>query len=456
MKRNIWIYFILLQPFLDVATNFILKNFDFPITIGVVVRMVFLAIALFFAINYFIQHKEKKLLLLNIAVYVFLALNFIVNFIWKNNFSFMAEAEFLAKTAYPIQLFFVFYILIKNNWLTRDKIVQLLTINLLAVSAFIIIPTAFNISFESYNEFYEGTIGWFNAANEIGAIVAFLVPIAIWGMYKKKTGWLGIVTVLAAVCAAYLIGTKVSLGSIIVVLLIFSAYILTKNRFRLNAPFFVVFLPLVLLLVTISQAPAVQNIENVREDVEAREVRFENRETMYDTEQVQQMEEFERLKEISHPVITSIVSSRDLFVIQHYEAYVESAPARMAFGLGYAANYEDEPKITEMDFFDYFFSFGIIGLLLTIVVLFKPAVTIAQAIWNRIIARKENSFMYSILLSIVLILGISFIAGHVIFAPGVSIYLVIGIALLAVLAEREENDDGFEEDETGSKASRNV
>ncbi|WP_033543004.1 O-antigen ligase family protein [Planococcus sp. CAU13] len=444
MKRNIWIYFILLQPFLDVATNFILKNFDFPITIGVVVRMLFLALAFVFAMNHFIQHKEKKLLLLNLAVYAYLAVNFIVNFIWKDSFSFMAEAEFLAKTAYPVQLFFVFYILVKNKWLTKEKIVQLLTINLLAISAFIILPTLFNISFESYNEFYEGTIGWFNAANEIGAIVAFLTPLAIWGMYKKLTGWLGIATVFASVYTAYLIGTKVSLGSVILVLVIFSIYILARNRFRLSKPFFIVFLPLIVLLISLNQAPAVQNIENVRADLEAREQRFENREEIYDREQVQKLEEIERLKELSHPTITKIVSSRDLFVIQHYEKYVDADPARIALGMGYAADYDFEEKITEMDFFDFFFSFGIVGLLLAIVALFKPAVRIVKAIWLRITRRKENSYLYSLLLSVILILGISFIAGHVIFAPGVSIYLVIGLALLSVLAEHETGAAEYE------------
>lgn len=444
MKRNIWIYFILLQPFLDVATNFILKNFDFPITIGVVVRMIFLAISLLFAMNYFLKQNEKKLMLFNLALYGYLALNFIVNFLFKDSFSFMAEAEFLAKTAYPVQLFFVFYILVKNKWLTKEKIVQLMTINLLAISAFIILPTIFNISFESYNEYYEGTIGWFNAANEIGAIVAFLTPLAIWGMYKKITGWLGITTIFAAIATAYLIGTKVSLGSAILVLVIFSVYILARNRFRLSMPFFIVFIPLLVLLVTISQAPAVQNIENVRVDLEAREQRFENRNEIYDAEQVQKLEEIERLKTLSHPMITKIVSSRDLFVIQHYEKYIEAHPARIAFGMGYAADYDKEAKITEMDFFDFFFSFGIVGLLLTIAAFFKPAVRILKAIWLRISGRKENSFMYSLLLSIILILGISFIAGHVIFAPGVAIYLVIGLALLGVLAERELDPTGEE------------
>src|SRR5690606_1145939 len=102
--------------------------------------------------------------------------------------------------------------------------------------------------------------------------------------------------------------------------------------------------------------------------------------------------------------------------------------------MGYAADYDFEEKITEMDFFDFFFSFGIVGLILAIVALFKPAVRILKAIWLRITRRKENSFMYSLLLAVILILGISFIAGHVIFAPGVSIYLVIGLAMLGVLA----------------------
>jgi hypothetical protein len=437
LKSKVWIYFILLQPFLDVATNFILKNFDFPITVGVVVRMVFMVVSFLFVMTYFKRQNEKKMMLLNLAALAYLALNFIVNFIWKDNFSFMAEAEFLAKTAYPLQLFLVFYVVLKNNWLKKEKIVQLLTINLLVISLFIILPTLLNLSFVSYNENYDGNIGWFNAANEIGAMVAFLLPLVIWGLYTKKTNWLGVLAIMGGSYAAYLIGTKVSLGSVLVTLSLAGIYILVKNRFRVEKTFICIVIPLILLVISFGQAPAVKNIENVNEDLEAREERFENRASIYDAEQVAKLEEIERLKELSHPIFTKVLSSRDLFVIQHYEFFRDAEPMRIAFGMGYAAENDENEKITEMDFFDFFFSFGIVGLLLAIAAAAKPVFRMLQAAWSQIRYNRNNGFLYSLLLSLLLIMGISFIAGHVIFAPGVSIYLAIGLAMLFVLAENK-------------------
>lgn len=440
MKSKVWIYFILLQPFLDVATNFILKNFNFPITIGVVVRMVFMVISFLFVMVCFKRQNEKKMMLFNIAALTYLALNFMVNFIWKDNFSLMAEAEFLAKTAYPLQLFLVYYLLFKNNWLKKVEVVRLLTINLFIISLFIILPTFFNLSFDSYNENYDGNIGWFNAANEIGAMVAFLLPLAIWGLYAKKTKWMGIAAILVGSYAAFLMGTKVSLGSVLLTLSLAGIYILVKNRFRIEKTFICVVIPLVLILISFNQAPTVKNIDNVNQDLEAREERFENRTAIYDVEQVAKLEEIERLKELSHPIFTKVLSSRDLFVIQHFEFFKEAEPMRMAFGMGYAAENDDEEKITEMDFFDFFFSFGIIGLLLAAAVLAKPVFRMLQAIWSRIRTNRNNGFLYSLLLSLLLIMGISFIAGHVLFAPGVSIYLVIGLAMLFALTQNNSEN----------------
>ena len=116
MKNKFWLYFIILQPLLDVVTNLMIKKIDLPITLGIVVRMSVMMFAFFYVIHYFYNAKERKMLYFNLLAVGYLFVNLIINLIWKNNFDLMEEVAFLAKTAYPFQMFFVFYILFKNKW----------------------------------------------------------------------------------------------------------------------------------------------------------------------------------------------------------------------------------------------------------------------------------------------------------------------------------------------------
>src|SRR5699024_9704446 len=61
------------------------------------------------------------------------------------------------------------------------------------------------------------------------------------------------------------------------------------------------------------------------------------------------------------PLLQKILSSRHLYLQETKDDFMEADILRNAFGLGYAGDYEQGPKIIEMDFFDLFFSYGIIG-----------------------------------------------------------------------------------------------
>jgi Na+/H+ antiporter NhaD/arsenite permease-like protein len=95
--------------------------------------------------------------------------------------------------------------------------------------------------------------------------------------------------------------------------------------------------------------------------------------------------------------------------------------------MGFAAEYGEKPKVTEMDFFDFFFAYGILGSGIVLILFIKKIRD-----WLRVEKEQisEDKNMFIILIGVLMLLAIAFVAGHVFFAPSVSFYLAIGIVLL--------------------------
>ncbi|MFK4998715.1 O-antigen ligase family protein [Bacillus sp. N9] len=59
-----------------------------------------------------------------------------------------------------------------------------------------------------------------------------------------------------------------------------------------------------------------------------------------------------------------MLSSRDISLDMHKEYYANAPSTQKLFGMGYSGNYTKKPRMIEMDYFDIFFSTGIIGTIL--------------------------------------------------------------------------------------------
>src|SRR5699024_3275158 len=113
---------------------------------------------------------------------------------------------------------------------------------------------------------------------------------------------------------------------------------------------------------------------------------------------------------------------RDLYVSEIAQDFYHAPLLRKLFGLGLAGDYGRYPKMIEMDFFELFFSFGIIGSF----VLLLPLLTVVGFLFTRIsLARKNWALLVSLSLSVLVAAS----AGHVLFAPSVMSYVVITILL---------------------------
>ncbi|MFD0769520.1 O-antigen ligase family protein, partial [Bacillus sp. CGMCC 1.60114] len=119
------------------------------------------------------------------------------------------------------------------------------------------------------------------------------------------------------------------------------------------------------------------------------------------------------------------------------KSFKEAPISQKLFGMGYGGNYKENPKLTERDFHDWFYTFGIIGFIFMILPFvyysFKTLFLIIKN-FKQVLTIKYALIATGILLS----LGIAFISGHVLTAPAVSIYFSVLLATLIVSLENKQ------------------
>jgi len=114
-----------------------------------------------------------------------------------------------------------------------------------------------------------------------------------------------------------------------------------------------------------------------------------------------------------------VLGRRLLYLSNVNDLYVKSPINEKFIGMGY---HNKINKNVEMDFFDVFYSNGIIGF----IIYFIPIIYIIK---NRIKLKEKNRFIYiNKYYTLLLIFMLTLITGHVITEPNVSLFVSIIIA----------------------------
>ena len=124
------------------------------------------------------------------------------------------------------------YAIVKENktFITNKTIVTVYIIYLLGI----FIPDILGIGFDSYAISKEGSIGFFNTANEISAIISILMPFFLLYLYEKKNFFLTVLLIGILVFDILSIGTKGPLLSFVLILgVILFIYIIYLAKERL-------------------------------------------------------------------------------------------------------------------------------------------------------------------------------------------------------------------------------
>ncbi|MEK5249870.1 O-antigen ligase family protein [Bacillus sp. FSL R9-9530] len=469
------LFFIILQPVLDLLTSLSIELLKVNATVGIMVRFLIMAMGGIYILIQAKERENRKFLIYLVLLGAALGIGFINNKLIKSPIVLAEEVKFIGKALY-IYIMLGSYILalksLKKTVNISDKVRNNIMYSTLIISAVMVISITTGTDFGSYEWMKVGSRGWFYAGNELGSILAIIFPIVVLYSIQKTKSVKHVLYWIPSLLMIYSliqVGTKVGMGSIgatlaaaigiIVLQLLFDRRNPNKRSLVLNG-LIAIFL-LAGVVGTFKMTPLAQNMgihnnylseQNVaQQDQKEKEIKekIKKEEKQHKVEkpeekakveaEVKKELEKEQKKENQENLI---FSGRQVYEERHKQFFKEAPMSQKLFGMGYAGNFkyneqkEPDPKLIEMDFHDWFYDFGIIGFALMMIPFIYYGVRILLAFVTRF---KEifNVKYGMITASLVLALGIAYIAGHILTAPGVGIYFVVVLACLIVDLEIE-------------------
>ncbi|MBE7098351.1 MULTISPECIES: O-antigen ligase family protein [Bacillus cereus group] len=457
--ENFLLIFILLQPILDLLTAFCIMVLKIDTTIGVITRLFVMFLS---GIYILIQTKKQgniKYILYIILVGIVFTIGLVNNKLTKDPMVLSEEIKFIAKALYPFVMLtcyvFVFKSL-KEKSRSNSKMRDYITYASLIIGVVMVASITTGTDYNSYEWVKLGSRGWFYAGNELGSILAIMCPIVIlYSIEKTKSigkAYYWIPSILV-VYSLFAIGTKVGVGAIFgsMAIAVFMCFIQAftqrkdgkKHAYLLNG--FLAITVFVGILAYTPFSPFMKNMgfhfqlieqeQSVKKEEKKKEEAKEHKPPV--TEQEKEKEKAkEKVAEKKEETQALIFSGRQLFEQMYKDFYNEAPMSQKLLGMGYAGNYKEQPKLIERDFHDWFYSFGIIGFILLVIPFLYFGIKFIACIFTKF--KQIFTVKYAMMIAAILLgLGISFMAGHILIAPGVSFYLVLIMAYLIVDLEIE-------------------
>ena len=401
-KYNSYFYFILIyiliQPIIDISISYFLLKLHISITPGLLIRNMALIIAILYVI--FIEKKHSLFLLL---AGIYYAIHFITNYFYKDLFNIYQETSYFSKYIFFIVVLFTINhnLRLADSSIMKEKLVKCLWIVMNIMSICIIMATITHTGISSYGSEKIGQIGWFFSGTKISASMAILFPLSLLYSIQNYSNskMLYLVLILCNIISMFITGTKTSYMGLLLGLFAALAVVSFVKDNKLK-PLIIVILALVIGVgVYTPFSPVYRNIKI-----------------------------HQSWQEDTKPDL--IFNGREIKVDKVQEDYLSSNIFRKMVGVGYGGDYTDVDYIipVERDFHELFFYYGIVGFLLLLYYPIKITLSIVSSQWqNRKKAKLEDTMLMT---SLFAGFGSSFIAGHVLFAPSVSIYFACVLSML--------------------------
>lgn len=440
-------WFVILQPLLDFLTSLSVRFISFPLTIGMILRILFVGmIGIYFLMFY--SGKFKKLLLgfyVAVCGYGFISISFGA---FINGFSTVMEnGKMFFKMYYFVFVLLFFYALYQEyGFVIKNKF---LTIVFLEYTISIFISAITNTSFVTYS-YGDGYCGWFYAGNEVGAIISVLAIVAILYATTSKNILLKLsVAFLTAFVAVY-IGTKVPfiacVGAVVALLLFCGLnFIIKKEKQDGKIALQLISVLLITVLLFQLNSPIKNNSSTMMGEHYESHVtdKLEQEDGDIIEDSITNLDK-DTFAYKAFLVANWILSDRLVITLPAFESFGESSVLHKLVGMGYIFKTPDGEiydKLIEMDFIALIIYHGFIGTLLYLAPIIYLAVICIKKFFSQIKGffsmKKQVAYIYAILIA----LGCAVLAGHVLIAPSVSIYLaIIIIKLLATLDKKTESN----------------
>lgn len=443
-ERFIYIYFLLL-PIIDLFTSLMTRFTNISITPGIV----FKGITLMGCIVYLFFFSKSKYKIKSI-IYLFVLLFFGIIYFFSKNYEYSLNIIF-TELKYAFKYFYFPVVLcgmlnvFDDFKFSKELVVKVLISNTIIYTLLMIVPYVTSTGFNSYSMYwiYKGETGWFYSANEIGAILTLLAISIYYILNYRNKKYLPIIFLLMLSLA--IIGTKVSfIGLVIMTILCLVATLLNQKKNAIKSCLFVI----VFFIVSLFFSPTFDNfmslknnsngntqINNKPNNIAGSNGDNDSNNSISDNIMDDAKKKFKKLEDLIpiHFITNNlklILSDRDVFLLDNLNVYVASNTEDKLFGLGWEnrpdIDYTFSKKVIEIDVADIFVHYGIVGFLIYFLPLLYCFILGIKNI------KFFNTESWLALLSFMLQMGISLLAGHILSAPTVSIYLILMICLTMI------------------------
>ncbi len=405
LKKNINLIiaiFIMFQPFLDLLTGLWVHLFSFNLTLGIIIKILFLLFIMYVTLFIF---KQKKVLIPYLFIGIYFILYIINILIFKSGQNLFGEIQGLIKCFYFPLLLCSLYYLKDNIKISKMTLVTTLFIYLTCI----FVPLIFNVGYKTYEITKAGTLGFYNSANEISGIISILTPLMILIFTQKNSSLFKMILGIVYLIVILTVGTKTPLLSLAITIFFAILYLWIKSIKKhfykpiiISLLFFIIATTFLVLIIPTTNF-------------------YKNIETHLDYLELDNITEvFTDEKLVDH----FIFSQRLTFLKKKAAIYKKSPLYQKLTGIGYYKKTK-EIKMIEMDYFDIYFSHGLIGFL----VVFSILIIYLAKLYKLKGTLTFTNYMLGI--SCLLIIFLSFFTGHIITAPSVSLIATIIILSLA-------------------------
>lgn len=448
-KKFIFI-FILIQPVLDLLTSFMVRGTDISLTIGIIARTLFVLYISAYIILSKNKSKETKIIKLTlISLFIYLFLFLLIAYNEKGMSMMISEVKGVIKTFYFPIVTMGMYLYSKDKELFIED--KTLIYVLLGYTTIIFISTITKTNFNSYR-YGLGTVGWFYAANEIGAIIGILAPFTIAQVILGKYNVINMMATILCIFSIVYMGTKVPLLAFFALIVYVIMYIIIvkifnkvckkeKIDFNIKKAIIGIMVITIFSVILFYKSPSYVNIINQYGEMfnkilhettnnNTNEIIKENNMEVSSTEKTESNSKDEgseneesKNEESKNEVVNALLSNRTIYLIGVKENFANSNIINKLMGIGYFVQIEGEysNKTIEIDYLDIFYRHGILGTSLY----FLPLLIVFRKILSKIKLKKILDLeVYLCIFSILLGFGIASFAGHVFTAPAVSSILL--------------------------------
>ena len=393
LKNNISLIlkiFLYLQPVIDLITGIMIHYLNINITIGMIIRFIFLLFIIYFYLFVKKNNSKYKTIYL-LSVLVFMIISTILVIINKDIHALYFELSNVLKVFY-----FPLLISIVDKEDIKITINDIIYVGIIYLSL-ISIANIFNLSYNSYTQGKIGSVGLFNSGNEISAILSIITPFIIYYIFNKNNNYIKVLLIILMVYNYFTIGSKIIIISLILSI-IFNLFLFLKNNKVNNKKIIISIIGILLLIILgIYILPKTNFYYNIK--LHLNFLGINNIKDLFTYNFINRF----------------IFSDRLTFLLDINNIYFNSSILSKLFGIGFITNYATDLvsiKLIEMDLFDIFYRVGLIGFITFMIPIIKEI---------KVLFKDKYSI---VIFSVILALFIAILVGHTLTAPSVSILLL--------------------------------